>query len=203
LQNILNTILSSGLFDKIFEVRVVILGEFFEECKKQLYNSFKEKLNIIYKSNNIKLYENMIVHLLQRDSQNEDFKVLYLHTKGVSKCNNGKYYNIKDWVDLMLYYNVEKHHIALDYLKNNDTCGVMFFNGFYKGNFWWANSRYIQKLEPDFIPTYGYAENFITKKASNFISKHVCLYESNIDHYKNNYPRNIYKNKFNVRIITL
>ena len=35
-----------------------------------------------------------------------DFKVLYLHTKGVSKLVNGKYKNIKDWVDLMLYYNV-------------------------------------------------------------------------------------------------
>jgi hypothetical protein len=188
---------SSNLLDKLFEVRVVILGEYIEECKKQLYKSLKEKMNIIYHSKDIGLYENMIVSLLQKDCQTEQFKVLYLHTKGVTKYTCSSYHKIKDWVDLMLYYNVEKHDIALEFLKNNDTCGVLFVKerGIYAGNFWWANSNYIEKLEPGFNSKYGYAEEFITKKNEKFLSKHACLYNSKTDHYKQKYPRTEYENK--------
>jgi hypothetical protein len=87
--------------------------------------------------------------------ENDDYKILYFHTKGVSK---GDLY-INSWRLMMEYYVIDKWKECVEELNNFTTVGCHLAAGFldvgqgennplpmYMGNFWWANSSYINTL---------------------------------------------------------
>ena len=87
------------------------------------------------------------IELYAKQTQTND-KILYIHTKGVTTPNNEC---INDWRKYMLYFNVEKHTEAINFLDEYDTYGVDFVEiptKHYSGNFWWANTNHIKKLPP-------------------------------------------------------
>ena len=74
---------------------------------------------------------------------NPDYKVLYFHTKGVSKGD----LQTNAWRLYMEYYTIDKWRECVEYLNEYDCCGTDYYNNFFAGNFWWANSSYINTLD--------------------------------------------------------
>lgn len=186
IDNIILNIKKYNLYEKVKEIRAVILGN------RENY-IFDKKINIVYESNNKRLYERKILNILYEDSFKEDFNVLYLHSKGV-KWNN-KNNCVTDWVELLLYFNIKYHEEILNKLHNYDVIGVNLSlkdTVHFSGNFWWSKSNYIKTLNKEIAKQYCGPEFWITQKTSgNFLS----VWNSNINHYKNRYPKIEYFNK--------
>jgi hypothetical protein len=135
------------------------------------------------------------------DSSIDNYKILYIHTKGVTTPDNPC---ITDWRNYMVYFNVDMHRLAIDYLDSYDTYGVDLVHEpvtHYSGNFWWSNTKYIKKLPtmdsitgPDakFILTPRHnAEFWISMGGGN----HKSIHNSNINVYERHlhrYPKSSY-----------
>ena len=86
------------------------------------------------------------MELIYLDSLKEDFNVLYIHSKGVKHYGTNIEKCVKDWVDMMIYYNIINYKICLNFLNDYDAVGVnlKLINCpcHYSGNFWWSKSSY-------------------------------------------------------------
>ena len=129
------------------------------------------KYNITNETHDIKKCEFPTLDKIWEDSQTEKFKVLYLHTKGVTHDENDEYFT--NWIRHLSYFNIEKWEDRIKNLDNYDTSGLNYIINpkenknklvrqsirmieksseyerakHYKGNFWWANSHHIKKLK--------------------------------------------------------
>jgi len=208
LANLLNSIVSSKLIDNVNEVRIGILGDsiLVDNFIKEKYPTVWVKLKIIFKSNNLKLYERpTLQHLRVSSEKEEDFNVLYLHTKGISYKNLNLSNNIKAWVNMMLYFLVEKYENCLKLLDKHSSIGCKLEkynnsnkNQHYSGNFWWATSDHIKSLPKIIPPGYLSPEFWIGSGKNNLHSVHQCS-ASNL--YAICYTPNYY-NGSNNKIIT-
>ena len=113
--------------------------------------------------------------LLEFSKKNKKHYILYIHSKGVTNriCNkiNGQYY----WRQLMNYWNIENYKINIYYLnKGFLTSGINGYKNHYSGNFWWANSNYIKKLNYINSTDRLSAEFWLLQNYSK--NKHISLY---------------------------
>ena len=186
---LMENIKKSRLYDNIKEIRCNIL------TKDNDLSFFSDpKIKIIGTSSNYNLYENSTINLLYEHSYQEDFNVLYIHTKGVTHKGS---VNVADWVNYLTYFNIYKYDICLEELKTNDTVGVNLQELpelHYSGNFWWSKSQYIRKLEKCQNKQYCSPEFWLTEKK---IGNYVSLWLSNINHYNQRYMDENYINKIN------
>jgi hypothetical protein len=144
IKNLFDRIRSSGLYDKIDELRYGFLGN--PDCLKD--EIFKDpKFHNILWSSDINLRETVTLNKLWYAVKEEEFNVLYLHSKGVS--HNGQNRDITDLVEYLTYYNVDRYEDCINQLNNGaDVVGVNISNFMmfhYSGNFWWSKSAYIGK----------------------------------------------------------
>ena len=98
-------------------------------------------------------------------SENTDYKILYLHTKGASKGTlNSQSYRL-----MMEYFVIDKWKECVEYLNEYDCVGqtwivngdTVWSNGevtpntknigHFSGNFWWANASYINRLDNSYL----------------------------------------------------
>ena len=191
----IDVIFKSGLIDEVEKINVGIVGD------KEVILPIDDKINILYKNDNLQSYEFLTLQFLKDFcKENEDYNVLYLHTKGVTLESKP----INDWRQYMLYFLVEKYEKCFDVLKNNDTCGVDLRKdpaNHYSGNFWWAKSNYIKTLIEfnDMIVILSErhkAEFWICSGNGN----HYSLWDCGIDVYERHlheYSKNKYKNDEN------
>lgn len=78
-----------------------------------------------------------------------DDKVLYMHTKGVTKIPPSL--EIYWWAFYMEYYLIKKFRQCLDLLEQSDVVGLDYYPAsapHFSGNFWWARGAYLQTLTP-------------------------------------------------------
>jgi len=188
LEKLINKITKSGLINKLDYLYIINLGD-----EININNIYKEKIKIISYSKNIKLYEKPTINLLAKFSKfNKNTKILYLHTKGVSydiTCQN-----IIDWVNLMINFLVKDYEYCLNLLDEYDCIGCNYMDKPYphfSGNFWWANSNYINKLDNITSNDRHECEWWI---CSNKNVKKYSIYNSNINHYQQLYPKYEYDN---------
>lgn len=87
---------------------------------------------------------------------NNGWKVLYFHTKGVTQVLPQTIH----WRKAMEYFCIERWQECLDQLNYHDTTGCLYtdncYYGFYphySGNFWWVKSEYIKKLDDSYLHT--------------------------------------------------
>lgn len=172
----LNLIKSSGLYSKVESINIGFLGD-----KKSILTFCKDKVKLVYHSDNKKEYEigtiNEILNFSKKKS--EEYYILYIHTKGVTNRSqkknnipNGQYY----WRQFMNYWNITRHNICIEQLNlGYYTVGVNCFGNHYSGNFWWANSKYIKKLSKLKPKKDGgiQAEFWLLSKKQN--KKSICL----------------------------
>jgi len=135
---------NSGLYNIIKEIRISILGDYINNKDFEFFNDIKSK--IIYQSTDISLHEKITINKLYEDCSNEDFYVLYLHSKGVEHFKEN-IKNINDWVDYLSFLNIYKYDKCIGLLNNNsDTvgCNLQISNDYplhYSGNFWWSKQN--------------------------------------------------------------
>jgi len=203
-KNLFDRIRSSGLYDKIDELRYGFLGEY--DCLKDEIFKDPKFHNILY-SPQMDLYESVTVNKIYYAAQEEEFNVLYLHSKGVSY--NGEDQRILKWVEYLTYFNIDRHVDCIEQLKENDVVGVNIYNYImlhYSGNFWWTKSSYINKsTQFCYHYTYNAPEYWITLSRDG---SYVNLFhlEDNFanmklseEDYKNK-PLNIKKYKYTLEI---
>jgi hypothetical protein len=159
------------------------------------------KYEIVYENDNEKVCEFPTLTIIRNMSIEiqENFNILYIHTKGVSTPYNEC---INDWRKYMSYFNIIKYEDCLNILKENDTCGVDLRKEptlHYSGNYWWAKSEYIKKL-----PTFDKMKLIISErhKAEFWIcsvdGNHYSMFDCGINQYEKHlhrYNENMYKNK--------
>ena len=129
---------SSGLINKLEKFFVFVNGS----TEKNLL--LHDKINLI----NYSLHPNeskTINQLRNFCIENKDCNILYLHCKGVTKQGNQ---NVQSWIEMMEYFLIEKHERCIADLSNFDALGTNFGGSppHFSGNFWWATSNYISKL---------------------------------------------------------
>lgn len=131
----------SGLLDKVDSLTIGIVGS------GKLETEENDKIKV-FTHPDLELGEFFTLDLLKTfaDSTTEDYKILYLQTKGVTAPNNPC---IDDWRQYMTYFNVRQHQKCFAVLDEYDSCGVDLVSEpaiHYSGTFWWANSSYVKKL---------------------------------------------------------
>ena len=130
--------------------------------------------------------------LLYTHAVEEDFNVLYIHSKGVTKPWSDC---VKDWIDYMLYFNIDKFQTCLELLQEYDAVGVNLQDKpvlHFSGNFWWSKSSNIRKLGEITNETYHGPEFYITGCKDG---KYKGLYISNVNHYMQRFPSELYTQK--------
>lgn len=136
---------NSGLYNIIKEIRISILGDYINNKDFEFFNDIKSK--IIYQSKDISLNEKITINKLYEEAFNEDFYVLYLHSKGVKHINN---VDVNYWIDYLSFFNIYKYDKCIELLNNNsDTVGCnlqpIYENNeyplHYSGNFWWSKQN--------------------------------------------------------------
>jgi len=200
---ILAEIRESGLYNLVKEIRCSVLGD----IDPKTHHLFKDpKIRIVFWSRDKSTYERKILKQLHQDSKNEDFDVLYLHSKGVGPKDPRIIDNIADWVDYLIYFNVTHNGSCRKLLTAGaDTVGVNLRYALnppervwkdreprlhYSGNFWWAKSEYIRSISGEISDEYLGPEFWIAYPETG---RHICLWQSNVDHYWKRYPARIYK----------
>lgn len=186
--NIINQIKLSGLYLHIDKIKCFILGNL-QSLPDILID---EKIIIVSQNTNYNLYERFTLNNLYNDCCKEDFRILYIHSKGITRVSNPY---VKDWVEYLLYFNIFKFKEILKFLQDYDTVGVNLKSKplHYAGNFWWSKSSHINTLPQHIGKKYNDPEFWITSKNKN--CKYLSIFTSNIHHYKSLYPKHLYQDK--------
>ena len=138
---IYSQIIESNLINQVGSINLCIVGQ------GDLIIQENDKIKI-YQDSDISSGEFFTLNLLKTfsDSVEQNHKILYLHTKGVTTPDNPC---IDDWRKYMTYFNINQYEKCLYSLNQYDSCGVDLVDDptlHYSGNIWWANSSYIKKL---------------------------------------------------------
>lgn len=209
-KNCFNRIIKSGLMKKIEKMFITVLGNDLDLVKK-IFNH--EKVEIIFHSVDLTLYERPCLKLIHSHAlgRDDNFILLYLHSKGVSKLNISSNYrrfdwndnSVYDWIEMLTYYIVDLFETCIKNLEHNDTCGVNLYkyhqHFHYSGNFWWANSHYIKNLNPEIGDNYLDPEMWIGRCEKY---KMVSLWNSDMNHYNQDYPLCNYIDKINIMTVS-
>jgi hypothetical protein len=204
IKRLLDRIRSSGLYDKIDGLYYSLLGDY-EYLNDDLLKDPKFH-NVLY-SPQQDLYESATLNKLWYHAKEEEFNVLYLHSKGISY--NGTNQLVLDWVEYLTYFNIDRYSDCLKQLEDNDVVGVNTSNYImlhYSGNFWWSKSSYINKsTQYCYYYTYNAPEYWITlSREGSYVNlfhlqDNFTLMNLTEEDYKNK-PLNIKKYKYTLEI---
>jgi hypothetical protein len=130
---------------------------------QELFN-VPENTKVVYNQNH-KEETDTLVSLRDFCKENPDYKILYFHTKGVSKESM----NGESWRLMMEYYVIDRWKECIEYLNDYDVVGsnlkvlgpTTWSDGtqtwekagtqHFVGNFWWANAFYVNTLDDEFL----------------------------------------------------
>lgn len=139
-----NHLIDSGILKDCENIVYSINGDV------KLFDNYRTKIssNVIFLAHNNyhEEFEFPTLNILKNDLQDNNLKALYIMTKGASTQLNKP---IKDWIDVMTWFNVYKYKDCLGLLNEYDSVGVDYHNLPYKhfsGNFFWTKSSHVEKL---------------------------------------------------------
>ena len=149
--------------------------------------SLYKPAKVIHYSKSTHEFENVTIRQLYTFCKmNPEYKVLYMHTKGVSYVSNHVFLpGVNSWNRFMRYCLVDHFLDCLRILSIYDTVGSNYRplesgNGqHYSGNYWWANARYISKLPIDYLKDKYDPEFWLLQKEPLFFNVHYIenMYE--------------------------
>ena len=195
-QEQLDLLSESGLINASEQVFACVVGS--EEKPESISN-----VEIIDRTLDVNLNELFTLQYLKQFCDTKpNCKVWYIHTKGVSHPDIYQYY----WRKYMEYFNIERWKDCVAALNEYDICGVewtgvdshkcketwgfVYPNGFL-GNFWWANSNYIRKLDAN-VAGYGHRGRAEFEFISSRNPKVKCFHNSWANFGHEIYPRKMY-----------
>lgn len=197
-QNQMLRLHTSGILDKMSMMTIGVSafddGDY--DWFRDLWSNFTN-VNIVRTPHELMPREERSTLMLLKewcDSDKQDTPVLYFHTKGLSRSG----YNMELWRLYMEYYNIDKWRHAVSALNNGwDTYGVnlrddteKLFGGkflHYSGNFWWAKSSYVKRLEKEMLvgSNRWHGEFWIGSKGIK--EKMFSAHDTDINHYQTEY----------------
>lgn len=190
---------SSGLYDATIEINIGIVNDIGHVIDDIKLNDPKFKI-IFCKS--AEEYERPTLYHMQKKAtiNPENYSYWYVHSKGISHWGNPNESCIIDWINLLVYWNIEQWKIAVRMLEKYDTYGCNAIEKqHYSGNFWWAKGIHLKEL-PEHIPDYYTApEDWICIKNDKMFN----IYSSGLQghgHYKLSLSKDKYKLPYNFNI---
>jgi hypothetical protein len=192
LNMLIQCIRNYGLYDN---VKVIRLGILTENSKFDLNDEIfsDPKFKIIYVGKPPEYERPTLLHMRKLSVQENNTLYFYLHTKGLRHFGTPTENPVIDWINLMLYWNIERWQLATQRLNTFDTYGCNDIGVHYSGNFWWATNNHIKKLPNKIESYYTAPENWIQQiKSNNF-----CVFKSSIvgcgfGHYSDCFERSKY-----------
>ena len=175
-------IIFSGLYDRVDAINCFLTGEprYIHELENLIHGSGK-KFNVTAKGPHDTTYERFTL-LKIHDHITPTDKLLYIHSKGVSKEKSD---NIFWWKTYMEYFLMVKAEQCIHLLDTYDTVGVKWDKGssyedyivpdHYSGNFWWTKGSYFLTLPQMIGPRYTDPESYISimKPKQYVLDSHV------------------------------
>lgn len=144
------SIVDSGLIEKLSEIRIVTCGQ--KQNITTDFDSYKKVKVVDHVDDNL-LFEFPTLMKIYDDcvTLNDDTPILYMHLKGASRP-----FNDADaaWTNKMLSI-VRRHEECLESLKTYDAAGVDLFENItinqknlrcFAGNFFWTRAGYVKTL---------------------------------------------------------
>jgi hypothetical protein len=185
-QEQMSLIVGSKLYDVADFISIGINGN-----KILKYEDTKIKCNINY---NLEKEESDTLKRLKNFAEsNDNYKILYIHTKGVTIDSDP----VNDWRKYMNYCNIEKWRETLTLLDSYDAVGCNYMERssygpypHFSGNFWWAKSEYIKTLDHSFLESdFRFDREFWIGTGKG---KMFEVANSGINHYTERYERHRY-----------
>lgn len=142
----------SGVYDAADYIHIGVNGN---EPLPYILN----KVACVKYNKNIHLEADTIKNMHSFCLSNPDYKVLYIHAKGVNYANEDAIKNnIELWRKYLEYFTIKNWNKCYDLLNEYDCAGTEWETEahigdtksvipHYAGNFWWANASYINKLD--------------------------------------------------------
>jgi hypothetical protein len=188
LMTILKQIKSSGLLEKLDHFCIVNTGLPINDSaiEKDFYPA-----KVIHYSQKTNDFENVTIKLLYTFCRfNPDYKVLYMHTKGISYDKDHTFLpGIHSWNRFMMYGLVDNYAKCLRLMHIYDTVGSNYRphedgnNQHYSGNFWWASAKYISTLPISYMKNKYDPEFWLLQNKPMYFNIHT------LEHmYQNTYP---------------
>ena len=189
-------IVFSGLYDKLERIKCYAIDPTEKKSKKcsKLLKSYGTKFVL---EDSTKCGNEWFTLRHMQETANDDDRVLYLHTKGVTRKRSNIYTTIQnnmefkfkianlydhitEWRDLMEYFLICRHAECLKTLDQGefDSIGVNLCTSVcgpnhYSGNFWWAHGKHLKKLSYD-----NEVENDVESWLQRIPGKFVSFYQS-------------------------
>ena len=199
---LMSKIKESQLYEQTTTIRISVLSDngVFEDDPR--YHDPKIVIN--YKGRSEE-YERPTLLLMKKQSEDDPENTLYfyLHTKGLKHFGTNQEAFVIDWINLMIYWNIECWQKAVDILSNDYywTYGCNHTGVHYSGNFWWSKKSHLARLS-DTIPDYYTApEDWVTMLYWGQITfpihrEFYSVFNSGLEgmgHYTNPYPESNYR----------
>lgn len=154
--HLLDTLKTSGLLKELRYLCIMNTGLPLDA--KRIESEYVPAKVIQYSFNTLE-FENVSIRTLYTFAKlNPAYKILYLHTKGVSYHPTHVFYpGVQSWNKYMMHCLVERFPQCLSLLQIYDTVGCNYRKEedgnppHYSGNFWWANASYLQTLSIDYL----------------------------------------------------
>lgn len=145
LKDHINALKSSGLYDAIPEINVGIVGHPINRNDVVDFLDIKNIKYTIVNEENSGWEQVTLVKLRQSAEETPPHKILYAHTKGAANPSPINTY----WRTDMTKEVVDKWRSATCLLEDHDAVGAFWIpkHKFFAGNFWWANSDFISRLD--------------------------------------------------------
>jgi len=204
---LIQDIISCGLVDKLDFIYVNNIGH---PLDSQKICNYHEKIVVENFSRDLGLFENYTIRTIHHFSKlHPDYKILYLHTKGVSYPKNHVFVpGILSWIKYMMYCMVEKHQECLQLLDIYDVVGTNFRDQtieqinppHYSGNFWWGCSNYISSLLVDYMSDKYHAEFWLMHKKPLFFNSTILHHLYQVPYPLENYQKQV-ENSFKEQIL--
>ena len=143
---------NSELLKNIYNFYVIVSNT--QERHKdflQQFSTLSNKIKIINLPNPVFNDESDTLNFILQKSNDSSTnrRILYLHTKGVTRSHQLVKKNVDAWVEYLDLYNIHKWKECVDALDTHDVAGGLYESSnpkHFSGNFWWANTNYIKTL---------------------------------------------------------
>jgi len=192
-----------GLYEKTREIRCGVLSDGGEFVDDERFSD--EKIHIVYKGRSEEYERPTLLHIKkQSEIDPPDTLYYYLHTKGLKHFGTSREQGVLDWINMMLYWNIERWEKAIEILSQDFywTYGCNHSGVHYVGNFWWAKAHHIKTRLSSYIPEYYTApEDWATMLYFGQIKipihrEYYSVFNSGKPaefHYDNPYPESNYR----------
>jgi glycosyltransferase involved in cell wall biosynthesis len=200
----------SGLYDAADYIHIGVNGSY-----RMPFNLDKvEQHGVLKRNRNTSSEIETLIDMAEFCKNNPDYKVLFLHAKGVTWHNTEFENSTKCWREYLEYFVIDNWKTCLEHCNSHDIVGTEYYQNaiqndilvtdkpHYAGNFWWANANYVASLDKNYLYDaphgrfnceFWVATNF--PNAFNFMSRDKNQYEFPIspDEYNRYFQNTIEK----------